>query len=142
MSMYGMVFGKSQDSEVLLKCLGLSQNDFYRFRDCYLSESGSIAVYTRGGGGNRECWGGDCRVDNHIPECVISSQEKLRKHPCYLSDADDEFDETYATFYFSVPDAKQIDGIAPEMSRNEAWLKFIDALQKSAAPPSKAEGRE
>lgn len=130
MSFYNMAFGKSSAAPALLKMLGLGEDDFYRFRDCYLTEDGKIAVYTRGGGGNRECWNDDdCENGQHSVGCVITIQEENRKHPCYLSDSDDDFDNTYATFYFKVPDAEQIRGIAPEMERDEAWQKLIAALK-------------
>jgi hypothetical protein len=56
-------------------------------------------------------------------------QEANRSHSLYLSDADDEFDNTYATFYFRIPDPTTIAGLEPEKSRNEKWLEAIAALQ-------------
>jgi len=53
--MYSIVFGKNAMSDVLLAMLGLDESKVGRFRDCYIS-NGMIAVYTRNGGGNRECW--------------------------------------------------------------------------------------
>ena len=47
-----------------------------------------IHVYTRVGGGNRNCGFGE---------------EELQQHPNYLRDEDDDFDSTYATYIFSVP---------------------------------------
>lgn len=65
-----------------------------RFRDIYLNRDGTkIILYTRNGGGNREYY-----------EYVF---ELLRKHPNYLTDYDDDFDNTYAYIEFSVPEAYQ-----------------------------------
>lgn len=143
MSMYGMVFGQSGAADTLLGVLGLSRSDFYRYRDCYLTEVGEIAVYTRGGGNNRECpchdifstcsHEGDCDDAGHDEGCVEPTQQANRAHPCYLRDEDDDFDNTYATFYFRVPaetDREALAGIQPEIARNDAWLKFIAALEK------------
>lgn len=114
MNMYNVLFGKGPHAKLLLAALSCTENDFYRFRDCYLDDKGRIAVYTRGGGGNREC-----RCDKHAdpeartaefggewhdPACVRIVQATNRRHPCYLFDEDDGFDSTYATFYFSVPE--------------------------------------
>lgn len=64
---------------------------FPRFRDCWLSDSGdAIEIFTRVGGGNREDY-----------EYEI---EALRDMPTYQRDYDDDFDCTYATFVFGVPD--------------------------------------
>ena len=62
MSFYNMLFGQNPASDVLLATLGLTRGSVGRFRDCYVKD-GRICVYTRNGGGNRECW---CRDD---PEC-------------------------------------------------------------------------
>lgn len=55
MSLYNMVFGSNPASRIILATLGLSPDTVGRFRDCFISE-GAIAVYTRNGGGNRDCW--------------------------------------------------------------------------------------
>lgn len=72
------------------------QQFFPRFRDCYLSEDkGHIEIYTRVGGGNREDYADEI--------------EKLRSMPTYVSDEDDDFDCTYATFTFGVPEELRAD---------------------------------
>lgn len=57
-----MLFGKNQQSEVILACLGLTEGDCGRFRDCYVDDD-QIVIHTRNGGGNRECW------HSESPEC-------------------------------------------------------------------------
>lgn len=133
MGLYNMVFGESQDAGELLSLLGLNDSDFYRYRDCYLTEDNQIAVYTRGGGGNRECWSDDCKDYIHNDGCVITIQENNQLHPLYLSDKDDAFDCTYATFFFRVPenaDRELLAKINPEISRNDLWIEMLDALKK------------
>ena len=56
--------------------------------DCFV-DNNEIHVYTRVGGGNRNCEFGE---------------EELQQHPNYLRDFDDEYDSTYATYVFSIPD--------------------------------------
>lgn len=76
-----------------------------RFRDIYLNEDGTeIHLLTRNGGGNRDCWNetddsapGNC----DCPGCVQCHW--LPKHENYISDADDDFDCTFAITRFSVP---------------------------------------
>lgn len=104
MSMYGMIFGRNKDSDVILATLGLTKADVGRFRDCFVAD-GKIAVYTRNGGGNRECFEQDepgyDAATCHCTGCIITKW--LPVHPNYLDDQDDDFDSTYATVYFSFP---------------------------------------
>lgn len=104
MSMYSLMFGQNRASGVLLSMLRLTAAEVGRFRDCFLqrAESGAleIVVYTRNGGGNREDY-----------ESVTSF---LRAHPQYLRDQDDDFDCTYASYVFSVPEEFKAD--AEELS--------------------------
>jgi hypothetical protein len=141
MGMYNMLFGESSEADTLLSLLGLTREDFYRYRDCYL-EDDKIAVYTRGGGGNRECfcnddWNEKYEIehgnvignDGHFPDCVVHKQRALRLHPNYLCDEDDDYDCTYATFYFSVPEGTSIEGIESEPDRDEVWNNFLEVLK-------------
>lgn len=86
-----MIFGQNPASDILLAILGLTRADVGRYRDCYTNDDGTeIIVYTRNGGGNREDY-----------QPVI---DELAKHPNYLRDEDDEYDCTYASIVFSVPE--------------------------------------
>lgn len=58
MSLYNMIHGMNPMSDLLLAALGLTRDKVGRFRDCYWNGE-HICVYTRNGGGNRECWHGD-----------------------------------------------------------------------------------
>jgi len=113
---------------VLLSLLG--PIDVGRIRDAWVEkgEHGPvIAVYTRNGGGNREhhpeadqpaglsCKCTGCIATHHLPA-----------HPQYRRDADDEFDCTYATFYFSPPESheilQQLEEVAiPPVNMSKLW---------------------
>lgn len=89
MSFYNMMNGVNPATFFILPMLGEKHPDDYpRFRDCYV-EDGDIVVYTRVGGGNRGCGYGE---------------EWLLQHKNFLSTEDDEDDETYGKYYFSVPE--------------------------------------
>jgi len=110
MSLYNWLCGKNRLSGVLLQILDIDQGNKWssgRFRDMYLNKDGTkILLYTRNGGGNREHYdeyadnkeGMDCSCQ----ACCINHQ--LPKHPNYIKDYDDDFDCTYATVEFSVPE--------------------------------------
>ena len=85
-----------------------SVGDVGRYRSAWIEkdEYGKprIAVYTRNGGGNREHYNDEAEEGEncHCTGCTITHD--LPKHPLYLYDQDGDFDCTYATIYFSVPD--------------------------------------
>jgi hypothetical protein len=106
-------------SGILLSMLDLTVENCGRFRDCFLArEAGEdkpleIHVYTRNGGGNREAF--------------QEVTDTLQKHPQYISDSDDDFDCTYATYKFKVPE---------QFVEN---LMELVAEDTSAIPPSPQE---
>lgn len=143
MSMYDLVAGDGGQHDrgsVLLAVLG--NPDPGRFRDAWVErdESGEpiIAIYTRNGGGNRECYCGD---DDEPGSCTGCRGEAFAAHPLHLRNADDTFDSTYATYYFSVPPEyrDELAGYAQDhvdMSAN--WLALIDGLKAGADAARKA----
>ena len=128
MSMYGLLMGRSPDSGALLTALGLTMGDVARFRDAHLAD-GEIAIYTRLGGGNRECW---CE-DGAPHECYQPAIQALQSHPLYLRDQDDAFDCTYATFYFRCPEGGVAATDIGAWDPDGRWAKVITAL-RTAAP--------
>ena len=128
MSFYNILFGQNPMSKVLLAMLNLSTEKVGRFRDCFISE-GKIAVYTRNGGGNRDCWN-DCDPQCTCPGCTIENH--LPEHPNYLYDKDDDFDCTYATVYFSFPEKyKELLGALDSgkpFDPDQRWLDMIDSI--------------
>jgi len=128
---YDKLFGENKDCSEILSMLGLNKGDVGRFRDCYI-DGDRIAIVTRNGGGNRECccvdnpmWGLEwckhrviekdgekfyycvhpCSIDCGCTGCVMTYRiPQHPQHPLYLYDEDDDFDCTYATIYFSIPE--------------------------------------
>lgn len=93
MSLYNMIHGVNPTAPILLMMAGFNPKaleeikDFLRFRDCYGSKDGTeIIVYTRIGGPNR-----------HTRAKAV---ELLRSNPNYVRDEDDDFDNTFASFYY------------------------------------------
>ena len=84
-----MMNGVNPATFFILPMLGEKHPDNYpRFRDCFV-DNNEINIYTRVGGGNRNCEFGE---------------EELQEHPNFLRDFDDDYDCTYATYVFSIPD--------------------------------------
>lgn len=88
-----MINGVNPATFFILPFLGEKHPDTYpRFRDCFIDSQNDkdvIVVYTRVGGGNRDCGYGE---------------EELYKHPNFISTKDDDFDSTYAEYVFGVPE--------------------------------------
>lgn len=130
--MYNMVFGTPNSGKVRTMLLVLDDLDVGRFRDLFIETTDVpgqyvLAVYTRNGGGNRPDY------ERQI--------EAMRAHPLYLSDADDNFDETYATFRFRFDpiatwDAAVEQGRMSDGEGNiEARERFVELMELVATPP-------
>ncbi len=136
MTMYNLLHGQNADSETILKALGLTKESVGRFRDCWVERIPTggyrVAVYTRNGGGNRDCWSDDSASCGTCPGCII--EHVLPKHPLYIGDSDDDFDSTYATIYFNLPESKEslafIAQSLPEpLNMDEVWAATIEAIK-------------
>jgi hypothetical protein len=105
-------------------------------------------VYTRTGGGNRLYYDSEETCRQNYPEYFNDSviaedlpsgpwNANLRLLPTYVSDEDDDYDCTFAKFYFNMPD-KYIELISNLEVQNktslERWTKVLEELQ---APESK-----
>lgn len=111
MSLYNMMNGVNPATFFILPMLGKHPDYYPRFRDCFIGTVGNsetdtdefgiprkkqdfskqtISVYTRVGGGNRDSY------EKEITE--------LRKMKGYIEDYDDDFDCTFATFVYEVPE--------------------------------------
>ena len=89
--LYDMQKPDRHESTELLGMINLRPTQLGRYRDCYFSKDGErIIIFTRNGGNNRQNYQG-----------VI---DLLKKHPNYITDYDDDFDETYASIEFSIPE--------------------------------------
>ena len=118
MSMYNMLFGNNPLSDIILATLDLTKADCGRFRDCFITED-KIAIYTRLGGGNREDY--------------EETTKRLQSLPNYLYDKDDDFDCTYATFYYSFPEKYK--DILQELNEGKfdpdsRWSKKLEEIGK------------
>lgn len=96
MNLYNMTNGVNPATFVVLPMLGKHPDEYPRFRDCFLADEerpelkDHIHVYTRTGGGNRE----DYEAEN----------QAIRQIPGFVTDYDDGFDRTYASWVFRVPE--------------------------------------
>lgn len=125
MSLYNKLFGFNKLAPALLECLNLDPRDIPRFRDCFIQDD-TIVVHTRTGGGNRE----EYQKEN----------AKLAKHPDYLYDSDDEFDCTYANFFFRFPKEfkDELERIAEKMKSlgvkhylpSEKWKILLNSIKE------------
>jgi hypothetical protein len=121
-SLYNQLHGRDQFAPLFLQWLNIDQaNGEYesgRFRDIHLSGDGSrLILYTRNGGGNRPSY-------QHV-------FDGLSKHPNYIKDYDDDFDNTYAYIEFSVPDEMKTtaEAFATGVDPKTIHQKFVD-IQK------------
>lgn len=95
MSLYNMINGYNISCIVFMPMLGRKQEEYPRFRDCFLSDDKEhIIIYTRVGGGNRGCGYGE---------------EELYKDPNFVRTYDDEFDNTYGSYEFTPPEKWKAD---------------------------------
>lgn len=94
MSLYNMMNGFNPACVFIMPMLGRKQDEWPRFRDCFVNKEGQIEIYTRVGGGNRGCGYGE---------------EELYKDPNFVTSYDDDFDNTYATYVFNVPEVWKSD---------------------------------
>lgn len=125
MSLYNMLMGFNPACVAIMPMLGRKQEEYPRFRDCFVTDEGNIAIYTRVGGGNRDCDYGE---------------DELYKDENFITTYDDEYDNTYGTYEFKVPEKwkadfnKIIDGRSDEVS--EEYLTYV----KEFYPKLAAEG--
>lgn len=154
MSLYNMVHGTDPSAKFVLTLLHLNDpklrpdTQYYgRIRDAWVEKDDGkyvLSVYTRNGGGNREHYddvpaGKECSCTG----CIIT--HRLPADPLYLRDADDTFDNTYATVKFRLPDnyvelikeagVEDPDALLEQLSQpprdsEKMWNEAIDNLTK------------
>ena len=125
MSLYNMLMGFNPACVVIMPMLGRKQDEYPRFRDCFVTEEGNIAIYTRVGGGNRDCGYGE---------------EELYKDENFLTTYDDEYDTTYGTYEFKVPEKWKADfDLIINGKSSEVSQEYIDYV-KAFYPKLAAEG--
>lgn len=117
MSFYNMVAGFNPCCVLFMPMLGRKQDEYPRFRDCFLTEDYKhILIFTRVGGGNRNCGYGE---------------EDLYEDPNFIKTWDDEDDSTYGYYEFSVPEKwqKDFDTIVAE-KYNEVSDEYVNYLKE------------
>lgn len=141
MSFYNMLFGVNSAAPMLLAVLGLSANKVPRFRDCYI-DGDHIVIYTRTGGGNRDFYDSEESCRENYPKYFDGTNDPsgpwnstLTGNEHYLYDKDDDFDSTYATFYFKFPekyaeDLRQLSVENTTHKPSENWKALFKALGK------------
>jgi len=153
MSMYNMLFGVERTAGAVLELLGKTSNDVPRFRDAYLTWADDaktdpvMVIHTRTGGGNRDYYDSEARRRAESPEDFTEGtppptgpwNADLRGWPGYRYDVDDDFDSTYADFYFDVPASARdaVVGFLQENGQPATPREKFDALMaamKAATP--------
>jgi len=125
MGLYNWLSSPDPTAPFVLTYLQLDPQVCKRFRDAWIADH-ELAVYTRLGGNNR----------SRYPEVF----ELIRKHPHYLRDVDDQFDNTYCTFFFSVPEQYKgevdsyLEKFGPGMTGDQRWKAGFERLE-IAIPP-------
>lgn len=132
MGLYDVVLGDGHQAErgaLLLPLVNIE--DAGRYRDCWIErwpDGLVIAVYTRNGGHNRKEYAG-----------VIKA---MQGNPDYVSDADDSLDNTYATFYFTIPGwVKKVRNTLASMAvapvdMSARWKEAMERVQRGELRPS------
>jgi hypothetical protein len=132
MSLYAMVHGTNDLGPALVQFLQqVYPFEVGRYRDAWVEADGDtllIRIHTRNGGGNRE---------DYEPE-----NASMQAHPWYVRDADDDFDCTYADFYFKPPLAEihpdtastLVELAAPPVDVGARWMEAIDAIRNAPKP--------
>lgn len=142
MSLYNMINGVNPMTPILLAMLGINISNVPRFRDCYF-DGENIVIYTRTGGGNRDWYESPQSCRDNYPESFDGEDEPtgpwnsdLQALPGYVRDEDDDFDSTYASFYFNV--SPHMEWVIPHLAAEgktpgEKMREFIDRLNESSA---------
>jgi len=149
--MYNMLHGVNPFSKILLEILNLKMEDIGRFRDAYVkkeNEKWIICIYTRLGGGNRECFcdePDDGAVKQFCGDCYQHSNiVPLQSHPQYIIDYDDDFDCTYATFEFNVPEkhieiVEILHSLHDKKEPSQRWNELFEKLKSKDDDPEVTE---
>lgn len=147
MSLYNVLFGKNPLSTIVLEALGTSEDAVPRFRDAYYDgEANRLVIHTRTGGGNRDFYDSEDACRDSYPEYFNGDEppsgpwnSDLRSLPGFLYDRDDDFDCTYADWFYTVPAAfepifqtiKELGG-GDDAKPADRWQSMLDGLRTGA----------
>lgn len=153
MSLYNALFGVNPSAGLVLQALGITADAVPRFRDAWITDDHKLAIHTRTGGGNRDMYEHEDSARRHYPEYFTDGDPPkgpwnadLRQLAGFRYDEDDDFDSTYATFYFDPsPEWKAIietmqAGAGSPDSAAERWQKLFSDMQADGGPTT-AEGK-
>lgn len=147
MSMYNLLHGVNPMTPMILGFLGITTDDVPRFRDAWI-EDGKIAIHTRTGGGNRDWYD---NAESYKAETGEDGSgpwnDDLRAIEGFIRDEDDDFDCTYATFYFEPnadvkPLVGQLSAIAGSETPAEKWRKLFADMDAGKDSPRVAKALE
>lgn len=130
MSLYNILFSENEEATALLGMIGVTREDFQRYRDVNLNPEGNvITVLTRIGGGNRRDYKDVFKI--------------MKKNPNYIKNYDDGFDKTYAYFEFKVPEKykQACKMMAPKERQLTLKEMFDKEIEESKIPGSEASKR-
>ena len=131
MSLYGRLFGENEEASAILGFAGLTRGMFMRYRDCFLNPEGTIVtVITHIGGNNRDEY--------------RQAHTDIKRHPNYICDYDDAFDNTYCYFEFKVNDKflETAKKIAPKEQHISVGDMFKKECEEANIPGSPAAKRQ
>ena len=142
MSLYNILFGVNNAAPMLLSCLGFKSTDIPRFRDCFI-RGNNIVIHTRTGGGNRGYYESEecCRLNypedfDNVDDPSGPWNSTMSNNAFYICDDDDEYDCTYANFYFRFPD-EYVNDLTALAERSETykpsdkWQALFKAMEKT-----------
>jgi len=130
MSLYNAIHGFDPAAPVIMNILGVTPEDFPRFRDAYFdwhSETDNIPkiiILTRTGN----------RAD------YSDANEAITQLSGYMSDENDEFDSTFALWSFSVPQeyrervVSYLKATGKPLSLREKTMRAVDMIGKGIEP--------
>lgn len=128
-----MLHGHDDNAGAILHALKLDPGQIDRFRDASFGKDGDTYVFhllCRTGGGNREDY----------PNTALTS------HALYLRDHDDEYDCTYAHYYFRIPESVvaelkeqglSLDDVVVSETLREKTEAAIAVIKTAPIPPKK-----
>lgn len=127
MSLYAAVHGQNPVGPALVDLINERQAiEVGRYRDAWVEHEGDdllIRVHTRNGGGNREDY----------------DDPSIQAHPWYVRDEDDDYDCTYADYWFRPPLAEITPDVAKTLvalaqapvDMSARWNAAIEAIRNS-----------
>jgi len=101
---------KNVDTKKILDAIGIKEEEIPRLRGVGIDNE-KILIHTRTGGGNRDDY--------------VEQNDALTKNKYYLSDEDDDYDCTYANFWFSIPE--ELTNELMKLENKEAKAIYGDA---------------